>query len=358
MKEDKSQKADQFTQSDGKAIEFRIVWGIILAVFTVMALVLGKYFLDVVLLVSGSILFAVILRIPGDWVHHRTPLPRRLATVLSLVLLMGMFVLLGFLVAPNISRQTDRISNQLPGIVDQLESNFRTYPWAQQVISGLKDVPGALTDAGGVGNILEQVSGIFTGAFGFAANLVIFIVLAIYFAYEPRSYIEGLVRLIPPGERQRAREVLTSVGDALKWWLIGRVIAMLILGTLVGVGLFVIGVPLALSLGIITGLMSFVPIIGGVIAFFPAGLVALAESPLMLFYVFLLYLGAQTVENYLLTPIVQRQTVSLAPAVALVIQLVMGLVAGPVGIALAYPVAVVGQVFVRKLYIEDFLEGR
>lgn len=358
MKEDKRQEGEKFTQPEEVAFDFRIVWGIIFAVIMFVALVLGKYFLDVVLLVSGSILFAVILRIPGDWIHHRTRLPRRLATVLSLVLLLGMFVLLGFLIAPNISRQTERISNQVPLIVNQLESNLRTYPWAQQVIKELKNVPSSLTEMGGVGNILEQVSGIFTGAFGFAANLVIFVVLAIYFAYEPRSYIEGLVRLIPPEDRQRAREVLTSVGDALKWWLIGRVIAMFILGSLVGVGLFVIGVPLALSLGMITGLLSFVPIIGGVIAFFPAGFVALAESPLMLFYVFLLYLGAQTVENYLLTPIVQRQTVSLAPAVALVIQLVMGLIAGPAGIALAYPVAVVGQVFVRELYIEDFLEGR
>jgi predicted PurR-regulated permease PerM len=180
----------------------------------------------------------------------------------------------------------------------------------------------------------------------------------VYFAYEPRTYVNGLVRLFPLQHRERALEVITVIGDALKWWLIGRVIAMLILGTLVGIGLALIGVPLPLSLGITTGLLSFVLIIGGVVAFVLAGFVALAESPLMLFYVFLLYMGAQTVENYLLTPIVQRQTVSLAPAIALIIQLMMGIIAGPFGIALAYLVAVVGQVLVKELYIKDMLEGK
>ena len=349
VKGDKNQRAE---------MDFRIIWGVILVGIVLIAVFLGKYLIDVSLLVFGSILFAVIMRIPGDWFHRQTSLPNRLAVVLSVLIILAFFTGVGFLLAPNVSRQISRISEQVPRIIERINTNFQQYPWAQRWLGRLEDGLGMATGISGVGSILEQVSGIFTGAFGLAANVIIFLVLAVYFAYEPRSYLNGLVKLVPPRSRNRAREVLTKAGEALKWWLIGRVIAMFMLGTLVGIGLALIGVPLPLSLAIVTGLLSFVPIIGGVVAFIPAGFVALAESPLMLFYVFLLYVGAQAVENYLLTPIVQRQTVSLAPAVALIIQLLMGILAGPVGIALAYPVAVVGQVFVREVYIQDFLEAQ
>lgn len=336
---------------------YRLVWGLFLAVLIITGLFLRSYVVDVALLVFAAILMAVILRIPGDWIHKRTPIPKRWATLISLLMVLSLFILLGVLLAPNISQQIEKITRQIPLFARSINSNLQQYPWAQRWIEQVKDIPNMLTEVRGVGNILERVSGIFSGAFGFVANLIIFLVLSVYFAYEPHTYVGGIVRLFPPQHRNRAQEVVTEIGQALKWWLIGRVIAMFILGTLVGIGLAIIGVPLPLSLGIITGLLSFVPIIGGVVAFVPAGFVALAESPLMLFSVFLLYMGAQTVENYLVTPIVQRQTVSLAPAIALIIQLMMGIVAGPFGIALAYPVAVVGQVIVKELYIKDILEG-
>jgi len=355
---DKEQPPGGREQKAGKtAINLKVVWGILFTFLLLAAVVLGQYLLDVILLIFAAILFAVILRIPGDWVHKHTPLSMRWATIVSLIVLVSLFVVIGIVVSPNVSRQMERISTQFPIYFERINQNLQSYPWAQQLLNRVKNLPASLADVGGVGNILEQVSGIFSGVVGVAANLIIFLVLSIYFAYEPRSYLNGVIRLIPPQNRQRAEEVIAATGEALKWWLIGRLIAMLILGVLVGVGLAVIGVPLAGSLGFITGLLSFVPIIGGIVAFFPAGFVALAESPLMFFYVFLLYLGGQTLENYLLTPIVQRQTVSLAPAVALIIQLVMGIIAGPVGIALAYPVAVVGQVLVRELYIKDLLEN-
>jgi predicted PurR-regulated permease PerM len=151
------------------------------------------------------------------------------------------------------------------------------------------------------------------------------------------------------------REILNTIGEALKWWLIGRLVAMLILGLLVGIGLALLRVPLALSLGMITGLVSFVPIIGSVLAIIPAGLIALSQGPLKLLYVLFLYAGAQGVETYLLTPLVQRRTALMAPALALLLQLLMGILIGPLGIALAYPLAVVGQVLIKKLYLEDVL---
>lgn len=338
--------------------DLRVLGMIVIIILALGIVTLGQVVIDVALLIFSSILFAVVLRIPGEWVHKITPLSKRWATILSLLFLISVFLIVGALLAPNISQQFTRVTREVPRIIEKIQGNLSRYPWAQGWLDRLRDIPGLVTEIKGFGNVLQQISGIFTGAFGFVANIIIFLVLSIYLAYEPASYLNGLLHLLPPRSRGRARDVLLEAGEALKWWIIGRLIAMLILGSLVGVGLALIGVPLSLTLGIITGLLSFVPIIGGVIAFLPAGLVALAVSPLMLLYVFLLYLAAQTVENYLLTPIVQRQTVSLAPAVALIIQLIMGVIAGPFGVALAYPVAVIGQVFVREGYIKGVLGDR
>ncbi|MFO8037492.1 MAG: AI-2E family transporter [Anaerolineales bacterium] len=357
MTKTETQNTPNPNEKPNPGFNHRLVFGLFIAVLVIAGIFLRSFLIDVGLLVFAAILMAVILRIPGDWMHKITKIPQRWASLISLLVVLSLFILFGVFLTPKISGQIEKITQQIPQLMRGIRSNLQQVPWALQWMERVKDVPDMITEVKGVGNILAQISGIFSGAFGFIANLTIFFVLSVYFAYEPRNYVDGLVRLFPPQHRERTLEVVMEIGDALKWWLIGRVIAMFILGTLVGIGLAIIGVPLSLSLGIITGLLSFVPIIGGVIAFVPAGFVALAESPLMLFYVFLLYMGAQAVENYLLTPIVQRQTVSLAPAIALIIQLTMGIIAGPFGIALAYPVAVVGQVMVNELYIKDMLEG-
>jgi predicted PurR-regulated permease PerM len=116
---------------------------------------------------------------------------------------------------------------------------------------------------------------------------------------------------------------------------------MAVLGTLVGIGLYLLSVPIALTLGIMTGVLSFIPILGGILAAIPSILVALTQGNDVLLKVVLLYVGAQVLESNLLTPLVQQRAVSLPPVLALMSQLLLGALAGALGLALAVPLAVV-----------------
>jgi predicted PurR-regulated permease PerM len=331
---------------------FLAVGVLVLILITVLFL---SYVIQIVLWVFAAILFAIFLSIPTDWISSKTPLPKPVTFFLSIFVILGLTALIGWLVFPEMLNQLSQIFSQLPDFISQMRANLQQYPWFQNMIDQTVNIQEVLPSVGSVGNILGRVSGVFSGALGAITNFLIFLVLGFYFAFEPKTYVGGLVRLFPSERRQLVEATLETVGVSLKWWLIGRLISMVILGALVGVGLFAIDLPVALGLAIITGVLSFIPVIGGLIAFIPSAIVALAQSPLTFLYVLLIYAAAQVVENYLLTPLVQRRTVFMAPALALTLQLLMGVLAGPLGVALAYPIAVVGQVLVKKLYLEKIL---
>ena len=348
------EKKTQAQKKPGNRSRQTIFWAGVLGA-VVVSLFFVSLALDVFLIVFASILMAILLRIPVNWIAPRTPLSEKLSFFVSIFLILTLLALLGWLLAPSIGTQLEQIMLQVPDALDQLDHEIQQYPWAQNIFEQPLETPAMIPPVGEMGSILEQVSGVFSGALGSLTNILIFLILGFYFAYEPELYVNGLVKLFPQQSRKRVRHVITDIIAALKWWLVGRLFAMVVLGVLVGVGLALLQIPLALGLGILAGLFSFVPIIGAILAVIPAGLVALAQGPLPLLYVVLLYLGAQGVESYFITPIVQKRTALMAPALALVIQLLMVILIGPVGVAIAYPLAVVGQVLLKRLYLEGVL---
>ena len=151
------------------------------------------------------------------------------------------------------------------------------------------------------------------------------------------------------------RDVLDAVGDTLRRWLVGRALLMVINGVCTAAGLWLLGIPLALTLGTIAGLLNFVPNIGPIIAGVPAVLIAWTHGPMPAFYVLLLYVALQSLDGYVLTPLIQQRTVSLAPALTIAVQVLFGVLAGTMGLLLATPVTAATLVLVRKLYLEDVL---
>jgi predicted PurR-regulated permease PerM len=313
------------------------------------------YIAQAILIVFAAILLAILLRFPIKALDKRTPLSAKWAFVITVFTILVVLILIGWLITPSVTDQLNQIDHQLTEVIDQINQYFSQFPWAQEIIERPVNIQNLVPDVRGVESMLARISGIFSGAFGMVANLIIILVLGLYLAFEPHTYTQGLINLLPSHMRSRAGEILATIGTALKWWLLGRIISMVILGVIVGVGIALLGIPLALVLGIVTGLLSFVPIIGSFLAVIPAGLVALTGGPINVVYVLLLYGAAQGIETYLLTPFVQRHTVLMPPAVALILQLLLGILIGPVGIALAYPIAVVGQVLIKTMYIEDVL---
>jgi predicted PurR-regulated permease PerM len=330
---------------------------IALTIFTliILSFLFVWYLLDFFLLAFAGLLLAILLRIPTNWLRDRTPLSGRWS-LFVVFLVFGLITALGiWLMSPSISQQYDEFVEVLPEGLNQLEEAIRGTPWGDQLLDQAiqwNDLSSSL------GNLFTGVSGVFSSVVGVVTNVIILIFIGFYLSFQPGLYLEGLIRLFPEERRAKVRDVSDTLAVSLKWWLIGRLLSMLVLGVMVGIGLWILGVPLALFLGILTGLLSFVPTIGGVLAFIPAGLVGLTQGPSTLLYVLILYLGAQLIETYIITPAIVQQSVMLPAALGIMAQLLFGILAGPLGIALGYPIAVIGIVLVKKLYIEGFLGER
>ncbi|HEX6287780.1 MAG TPA: AI-2E family transporter [Herpetosiphonaceae bacterium] len=310
------------------------------------------YTSHMLLLAFGGILLAVFLRTLSDWLSAKTTLSEgwSLAVVgVALLLLLGLG---GRLIAPRIGEQFTQLTQQLPQAWQQFRETIEQYSWGRQLLEQAQQ-PDQV--ASGTSGIFAQVGRVFSGTFDTIANIVIILFIGVYLAANPQLYTRGIIRLVPQHKRPRAREVLHVMGYTLRWWLLGRAIAMVAIGMMVTIGLSLLGIPLALPLGIIAALLDFVPNIGPIIAALPAVLLGLTQAPIQALYVVLLYLAIQMVEGYLLTPLVEQETVELPPALTIGAQVLLSVLLGPLGLVFATPLAAMALVLVKMLYIEDTL---
>ena len=174
-------------------------------------------------------------------------------------------------------------------------------------------------------------------------------------AYEPDLYRTGLVKLVPIDRRKRAEEVLDELNSALSLWLLGRFLSMAIVGVATAVAMWLLGIPLPISLGALVALRTFIPSVGPLLAAVPQMLLAINVGTETVFYVLLFNIMLQIIESYLITPLVQRRKVALPPILTIAAQLVMGVLVGIIGVMMAAPLVVAAMVLVQMLYVEDRL---
>jgi predicted PurR-regulated permease PerM len=207
-------------------------------------------------------------------------------------------------------------------------------------------------------NVLKGVGGFFWSAGGVIINAILVLFIGIYMAVSPGLYVDNTIRLFPIRRRKRMRQVVSALGVALRWWLLGRAASMLVVGILTALGLWIAGVPQPLALALIASLLAFIPFMGPVLGAIPAILVALVESPVKVLYVILVFSIVQILENYFITPLIQQRAVSMAPALLITVQIIMAVLFGGLGVLLATPIAVVIIVLIQMLYIHDVLGDR
>jgi predicted PurR-regulated permease PerM len=208
----------------------------------------------------------------------------------------------------------------------------------------------------GAGSVVSSLASVLTSFVSGLADFLLIVVGGLYLAAQPGLYCQGVLLLFPDeGPRERIAGTLAASGAALRLWLLGQLVAMAFLFVLTGLGLWAIGLPAALALALLAGLAQFVPLIGPIVAAIPALLIALAEGWQTTLWTLLLYVLIQQVESNLITPLVQRQAVSLPPAVTLFAVVAFGLLFGPLGILFATPLAVVALVAVSRLWVREAL---
>ena len=308
---------------------------------------------SVLLLAFASILVAVLLSDATAFLRRHLRLPHGLALSAVLLLFVGLLALGSVLLAPSIAEQGRQLASDLPHSFERFRDYLAQQPAFQGIASQLPDRQQLLEN---VSALWSRASGIFSGVLGVVGNFFIIVFVAIYLAANSRVYTDGLITLVPPDRRWRCRQIIDEIGTALSSWLGGKLLSMLVVGVMTSIGLGLLGVPLALVLGVLTGLLDFIPYIGPIIAAVPALLLGFTESPSLGFYVLILYVGVQMLESYLLQPLVERRTVSMPPALTILMQVVMGLTFGIAGMALATPLTVVVVVLIAMLYVQDVLD--
>lgn len=308
---------------------------------------------DVFLVLFAGILMAVLLRAPTNWLSSRTGVRQGVALGATITVLALMIFVLVSLFARPMAEQVGQLIETLPQAMERAEEWLGKYRWARPLQPLVAELASIRLDS----QLIGRASGLITSIGSAVGGLVVVIFIGIYLAAQPRLYQRGVMHLLPRRARPRAYEVMDEIGRVLRAWLLGRLVTMVVVGIAAGIGLWWLQVPLAFTLAVMTGLLEFVPYIGPILSAAAPVLIALNLDPELAFYVAVLYVGIQTAENYLLSPLIEQRAVALPPALVVFSTLLLAVLAGPLGVLLASPLTATGIVAVKLLYVEDVVEN-
>jgi hypothetical protein len=243
-------RKDQPTKMD---FAHRVLIGAGIVIALILTILLLITTIRVWLLIFFGILIAVFLRGVSDWVSGWSRLPERLCLTLVILALAGLIGLSVWLLSPHVTEQVNSLSRGMLRAMGQVKDFLDKYLGAAQIL-GTAEKPGKMI--GEFGGLFTRLGEFFSVTMAALTGAVVVFFAALYFAFNPSLYIRGIVKLIPVGYRESALEVIRTLGFTLKWWLIGRASMMVIVGILSGVGLWLLQIPLALTLGILAGLLT------------------------------------------------------------------------------------------------------
>ncbi len=312
---------------------------------------------QVLLLVFAAIVFATAL---NSLVRRlqQAGLKRGGAVTLSIVVfIVLLLVFIGLIVPPFIS-QSQQLVELVPKGLDNLQNRFQDM---QSLIPGYSQyLPGVDELIGQIKPLAARVAGNFfswfSNALAIVVNLLLVVILTVMFLLHPQPYRRGLVLLFPSFYRRRADQILSLCEIALVNWIGGILINMVVIGTVSGIGLLVLRVPLVLANALLAGLLEAIPNVGPTLSVIPPVAIALIEDPLKAGAVVVLYIVIQQLEQYLLVPFVMSKQLSMLPAVTLLSQVIFAIFFGFLGLFLAIPLVIVGQIWLQEVLVKDILD--
>lgn len=329
----------------------RVLIFLLLAALTALVVWLLIYAAAGMLVIFAGVLGAIFLTHVSSYLARHSSLRYRLslATVVTLLVLAtgGTLYFLG----ARIAERAETLALEVREAAEDFSAQLQRQAWGRRLLArreAAEDVltsPETFTTAGAAVRVTATA----------VAGVVVAIFLAIYFAIRPEYYRNGLVVLVPPARRARIGEILDRIGVTLWWWILGRLAGMCVIGVTSAIGLLLIGIPLAVELGVLAGLLAFIPNFGPVLSVIPPVLLGLEQGLGTALAVVLLYVGLQALEGYLLTPLIEQHQVLLPPGLTLSTQIIFALLFGFLGVFLATPLTVVVYVLIRELYVKDVL---
>ncbi len=328
-----------------------------------LALMLALYILwqirSVLMLIFAAVVLAVALNTLGEQLQKRLKIQRSLALMFAILGLLAVLALALWLVVPPFVAQSQELTQLVPKGFARLDQGVKDLtamapPFLTPYLPTIDDL---VTQLQPLANRL--VGGSFTfvsGTLGGVLNVLLVVILTLMLLFEPDPYRQAFIRCFPSFYRRRVQTILTQCGRSLQGWLLGILFNMFVIGSLSGVGLLILGVPLPLANGIFAGLLTFIPNIGPALSVVPPMVIALLDAPWKSLAVIGLYFVVQQLETNLLTPIVMAQQVALLPAVTLLSQVFFATFFGFLGLLLALPLTVVLQVWLQEVVVKDILD--
>ncbi|HTE95687.1 MAG TPA: AI-2E family transporter [Bradyrhizobium sp.] len=324
------------------------------------------YFAATLFLIFAGMLLGVALNAMTNMLGRVVSLTHSLRlTIVCLVLaglLSGAVFLGGATIAQQATALSGTIKSQLVGVKAFLERNGidTSYfelgnPAAAPTDSSTPATSGAptthnLPSAGAIassgGAIVSQTLKLLLGTVSAVGNFFIVLFLGLTFAAQPSVYRTGLLFMAPVRHRARATVIVDRIGETLERWLIAQIITMFAIFLVTWIGLAIIGIQSSFILGIQAGLLGFIPTVGALIGGLIVVLASLASGWVAAASAFVLFLGVHALESYILTPILQRHALDIPPATLFAFQILLGVVFGIWGLALALPLMAIVKVMI------------
>jgi len=305
---------------------------------------------SVLLLLFGAAVIAVLLKALADPVTRHTPLSRGLSLGVVVLAIIALLVGGGWLFGIQITTQINGILERAPAAWNLLQAHLAANPVGRYILHNVD--PSKLVSGSGV---FSGVTTMATNTAGALTEILLVLVGGVYLALDPAMYVNGLLILTPRRIRANLGRAMHESGEAMRAWLFGQLIAMVVIGVMTGIGMALIHTPSALVLGLFAGLTEFIPLIGPFIGAVPALLTALSVNPHQVLLTAIVFLVIQQLESNAIQPVIQRRMVAVAPVVSLFSLAALGLLFGPIGLVLSAPLTVIIVVWVKALYVRDVL---
>lgn len=341
---------DEFL-SEFKSLKTFLIVFVALFVLTFIFNLIHPIF-QVLLMLYMGILVAVLFSGIAFLVQQQINVSYRTAVAIAILAIFVLAILGGWFMGREAVKEFSEMVKKLPKVEQTIKDELNKHEWGKSLLHLSSKTSKFWSLSGG---LLNDLTGFFSETIGIAVTIAIILITGIYMSLNPDLYLRGAVKLFPINRRDRAKDTLNSIGRALRLWLVGRVITMLGVGLLTGIGFFIAGMPNTLSLAILAGLLSFVPFLGPIAAAVPAVLIAVFHNIMLLVPVGIIFVIVHMFEGYLVTPLIQQRTVDLPPVILITAQVTIGMLLGIPGIIIATPLTIVTIVVIQKVYIEDFL---
>ncbi len=306
--------------------------GTALVILFIASLLFFYFISDIVFTILGGIIIAIILSTLISFTSRKTNLSWMFSFIIVLFIVLIVLGSISYYLSSTIISQSTQlfseISSQATNLLSEIETRFGISISNLDFFNLIRDV---LSN-----NLIFSV-------LTYLSLFLIAIFLGIYFSYSPNDYFNDF------NKNGKMKSALLRSRKELKNWVIGTLYSMIIIGTVTTIALLILDVRYAIVLGLLAGLLEFIPYVGPIISWVPAFIITVVQDPILGAYITILYIGIQQLESHLVVPIVQKRMVYLEPGYILIAELFFGLIFGFFGLLFAVPTVVVLRAIYQEL---------